>query len=77
MLPRIERLLHGLGRAGPVMHALNGLDIALWDIRGKLAGVSVSKLLGGPRRRRVETYASLLQYNGAVETSPIARPCPM
>ena len=67
LLPRIERALHGLGRAGPVMHALSGLDIALWDIRGKLEGVSVSKLLGGAKRKRVETYASLLQYNGAVE----------
>ena len=49
------------------MHAISGLDIALWDIRGKLEGVSVSKLLGGPKRKRVETYASLLQYAGNVE----------
>src|SRR5688572_30424445 len=67
LIPRIERLLHGLGRAGPVIHALSGLDIALWDIRGKLEGASVSKLLGGTRRKNVETYASLLQYNGNVE----------
>ena len=64
---RLERLLHGLGRAGPVVHAISGLDIALWDIRGKLEGVSVSKLLGGAKRKRVETYASLLQYGGVVE----------
>ena len=49
------------------MHAISGLDIALWDIRGKLEGVSVSKLLGGAKRKRVETYASLLQYSGDVE----------
>src|ERR1700749_3115890 len=30
---RLERLLHVLGRAGVIMHALSGLDIALWDIR--------------------------------------------
>jgi L-alanine-DL-glutamate epimerase-like enolase superfamily enzyme len=64
---RIERMLHGLGRAGVIMHAISGLDIALWDIRGKLEGVSVSKLLGGPKRKRVETYASLIQYAGNVE----------
>jgi L-alanine-DL-glutamate epimerase-like enolase superfamily enzyme len=64
---RIERLLHGMGRAGPILHAISGLDIALWDIRGKLEGVSVSKLLGGPRRNQVETYASLLQYSGNIE----------
>src|SRR5712671_308186 len=67
LVARIERLLHGLGRAGPSVHALSGLDIALWDIRGKLEGVSVSKLLGGAKRQRVETYASLLQYSGDVE----------
>ena len=39
---RIQRLLHGLGRAGVIMHAISGLDIALWDIRGKLEGVSVA-----------------------------------
>ena len=60
---RIERTLHNLGRAGPTIHAVSGLDIALWDLRGKLAGVSLSTLLGGRKRDRIEVYASLLQYN--------------
>jgi L-alanine-DL-glutamate epimerase-like enolase superfamily enzyme len=64
---RIERTLHNLGRAGATIHAISGLDIALWDIRGKLAGVPVSTLLGGRRRDRIEVYASLLQYNGELE----------
>ena len=64
---RIERTLHNLGRAGATIHAISGLDIALWDIRGKLAGVPVSTLLGGSRRDRIEVYASLLQYNGELE----------
>ena len=64
---RLERLLHGFGRCGPVIHAISGLDIALWDIRGKLEGVPVATLLGGIKRKRVEAYASLLQYGGAVE----------
>ena len=33
---RIERLLHGLGRAGVIRPYVSGLDIALWDIRSKL-----------------------------------------
>jgi len=61
---RIERTLHNLGRAGATLHAISGLDIALWDIRGKQAGVPVSALLGGRRRERVEVYASFLQYDG-------------
>jgi L-alanine-DL-glutamate epimerase-like enolase superfamily enzyme len=64
---RLERLLHGFGRSGPVIHAISGLDIALWDIRGKLEGVPVATLLGGARRKRVDAYASLLQYSGALE----------
>jgi L-alanine-DL-glutamate epimerase-like enolase superfamily enzyme len=67
LIPRIERMLLSLGRAGPMTSALAGLDIALWDIRGKLAGVSVSTLLGGAKRTRVECYASLLQYYGNPE----------
>src|SRR5206468_570692 len=64
---RIERTLHNLGRAGATIHAISGLDIALWDIRGKLAGVPVSTLLGGAKRTHVECYASLLQYSGNPE----------
>jgi L-alanine-DL-glutamate epimerase-like enolase superfamily enzyme len=67
LTPRLERVLHNIGRAGPVIHAISGLDIALWDIRGKLAGVPVHALLGGRRRQRVEVYASLLQYQGSVD----------
>src|SRR6476660_4859363 len=50
----------GFSGAGVIMHAIGGLDIALWGMRGKLEGVSVSKLLGGAKRKRVETYASLI-----------------
>ncbi|HEX5866066.1 MAG TPA: mandelate racemase/muconate lactonizing enzyme family protein [Beijerinckiaceae bacterium] len=49
------------------MHAVSGLDIALWDLRGKLQGVPVHSLLGGARRQRVPAYASLLQYYGDLE----------
>ena len=62
LVPRIERMLLSLSRSGPLAHALAGLDIALWDIRGKLGGVPVSTLLAGAKRTRVECYASLLQY---------------
>ena len=64
LTPQLERTLHNLGRSGVVLHALSGLDIALWDLRGKLEGVPVSTLLGGRRHDRVPAYASLLQYYG-------------
>ena len=41
----LTRKLHLLGRTGPVMFALSGLDIALWDLAGKRAGLPLWKLL--------------------------------
>ena len=35
----LQRMLHGIGRNGPTIYALSGIDIALWDIAGKAAGV--------------------------------------
>ena len=45
------------GRRGVVMQAISGIDIALWDIAGKVAKLPVYKLLGACRDR-VEAYAS-------------------
>ena len=47
-------------RGGPVKTAiLSGIDQALWDIKGKVYGVPVYKLLGGPMRDRVRVYGQL------------------
>jgi len=44
-------------RGGPVLNsAMGGIDIALWDIKGKLLGEPVWKLLGGPVRERIRVY---------------------
>jgi L-alanine-DL-glutamate epimerase-like enolase superfamily enzyme len=45
------------GRRGLVMQAISGIDIALWDIAGKVAKLPVCRLLGACRDR-VEAYAS-------------------
>lgn len=48
------------GRRGAVIHAMSGIDIALWDIRGKAAGKPVSTLLGGNgRRARIKAYGTV------------------
>lgn len=55
------------GRRGAVVHAMSGVDLALWDIRGKAANVPASRLLGTPRRDRVRAYASRLMPDTEAE----------
>jgi L-alanine-DL-glutamate epimerase-like enolase superfamily enzyme len=61
----LSRLLHGVGRNGPTIYALSGIDIALWDIAGKAAGLPLYRLLGGGTRTELPAYASLLRYGSA------------
>ena len=46
------------GQKGAVIEGLSGIDIALWDIKGKHFGVPVHRLLGGPLRSEVQAYAT-------------------
>ena len=48
------------GRGGAITHAISGIDIALWDILGKVTGQPVSRLLGGRHRESIKPYGSLL-----------------
>jgi D-galactarolactone cycloisomerase len=46
------------GQKGVVIQGLSGIDIALWDIKGKHFGVPAHRLLGGPLRSEVRAYAT-------------------
>lgn len=48
------------GRGGAVTHAISGIDIALWDIFGKVTRQPISRLLGGRHREKIKPYGSLL-----------------
>jgi len=72
----VERLWHKMyrsliyfGRRGIAIHAISGLDIALWDIKGKALGKPVFELLGTPHRDRVRAYASRLMPETAAEVT--------
>jgi L-alanine-DL-glutamate epimerase-like enolase superfamily enzyme len=57
-----DRLLHRLVKLGPegaLSAALAALDIALWDLKGKLLGQPIYKLLGGAWRTSLPFYASI------------------
>ncbi|MBI1357218.1 MAG: galactonate dehydratase [Acidobacteria bacterium] len=52
-------------RGGPIKTAISsGIDQALWDIKGKVYGVPVYKLLGGPVRDRVRVYGEVSEKTG-------------
>ncbi|HXE09675.1 MAG TPA: enolase C-terminal domain-like protein [Acidobacteriaceae bacterium] len=62
-------------RDGFFMMAISAVDNTLWDIRGKVYGVPVWRLLGGPTRQSVEMYASCLGFSlepEAVRTRSLA-----
>lgn len=49
---------HDLGPGGALTNAIAGVDVALWDLRGRLVGQPVFRLLGGSYRDRVRAYGS-------------------
>jgi L-rhamnonate dehydratase len=61
------------GRRGIAIHAMSGIDLALWDIKGKALGMPVWKVLGGGFTKSLRPYASSLFGATPEETGERAR----
>ena len=55
--------MHRHGRSGFFMKGVSAVDCALWDLKGKLMGLPIYRLLGGPMRSEVPAYASMLGFS--------------
>ena len=53
---KVYNLLRDHGQKGMALQSLSGVDIALWDIAGKVANLPIHKLIGGAHRTRVDVY---------------------
>ena len=62
-IPRLwQKMYHHTsycGRRGIVMHAISGVDIALWDLLGKLENKPIAQLLGQPQHLRLPAYTTV------------------
>ena len=72
---RMYRSSFRYGRSGIVIHAISGIEIALWDILGKSCGLPVWQLLGGPTRDSMPAYASMHKYATPDEAAEAALRC--
>ena len=61
------------GRRGAAIHAISGIDLALWDLRGKALGQPVYALWGGGAPSAIRAYASYLFGDTPDETMRLAR----
>ena len=60
------------GRSSVTITAMAAIDMALWDLKGKLYGQPIHRLLGGKQHDRIKAYASILFGRDGAETKAIA-----
>lgn len=60
------------GRKGLAIMALSGVDLALWDLRGKSEGVSVTALLGGTPGREIPVYRTFWDHLDPEQIEPFS-----
>lgn len=71
-----KKTFWGQGGGSCVFGGMSGIDVALWDIKGKALNVPIYQLLGGKSRDKLRTYASQVQFGWGVgrDKSQLVRP---
>lgn len=57
---KLRQSMFWQGRGGSIEHVISAIDIALWDLFGKVCNQPVSRLLGGCYRTKIKPYGSIL-----------------
>ena len=70
---KIYNLMRDHGQKGMPLQSLSGVDIALWDIAGKVAGLPLHKMIGGAHRDRIDVYGYGMTLRPESADSLIAR----
>lgn len=70
---KVYNLMRDHGQKGMPLQSLSGIDIALWDIAGKVAGLPLHKLIGGAHRDRIEVYGYGMMLRPESADSLVAR----
>lgn len=66
---------HDLGPGGALPNAISGIDIAIWDARGRLLGLPIHQLLGGKYRDKIQAYGSVPVRRGGVSVEDCVKRC--
>src|SRR5437667_12134466 len=70
---KMYRRTQYFGRTSVTIAAMSAVDMALWDLKGKLFGEPIHRLLGGKQQDRIKAYASILFGRDGKETREIGR----
>ncbi|MCP5001523.1 MAG: mandelate racemase/muconate lactonizing enzyme family protein [Hyphomicrobiales bacterium] len=70
---KVYNLLRDHGQKGMPVQALSGVDIALWDLAGKITGLPLHKLIGGRHRDRIQVYGYGMMLKREDAASHISR----